>query len=302
MNRKQNWLLLIMMILFQGCQKDLDVAVPQQGPKLVLNSVNILGDRIRVQLSHSVSSVAQSSRDEDNISDAIVILFDNDGIADTLRYYPDEKEYASDITTMQEHVYRLKAIANGYQTVEATADVPYPVTLDLHYKADTGVNRYHQSTDLLRVTFTDKADSREDYYRVRMIKAGSTFQQYTGGCIETSDPSAENLLDETIGEIGCFSGEGIFCRDQLFNGQAKVLALFAEHKELLPVIDSVGNSSYIIVQLDHMSESYFKYLKTTAYVIHNNANPFAEPSNAFSNIQNGYGIFTVLSRSQRNIR
>lgn len=302
MNRKQNWLLLISLLFLLGCQKDLNVDVPQQGPKLVMNSVNILGDRIRVQLSHSVSSIAQSSRDEDNIPDATVILFDNDGIADTLNYYPDEKEYTSDIITMQGHVYRLKAIANGYQPVEATAEVPYPVALGLNYKANAGVNRYNQSMDQFQVTFTDKADIREDYYRIRLIKAGSTFQQYTGGCIETEDPSAENLLDETIGEIKCYSGEGIFCRDQLFNGQTKVLAFFAEHKELLPVVDSAGNSSYIIIQLDHIAEPYFKYLKTTAYVIHNNANPFAEPSNAFSNVQNGYGIFTVLSRSQRNLR
>src|SRR5215217_6711931 len=121
MKRKQNWLLLIIIVLLQACQKDLDIDVPQQGPKLVLNSVNVLGDRIRVQLSHSVSSISSASQDEHNIPNAIIVLFDNDGIADTLNYYPDEREYTSDIATIQGHVYRLKAIADGYQTVEATA-------------------------------------------------------------------------------------------------------------------------------------------------------------------------------------
>lgn len=303
MNLKYKWCSAIpIALLMASCEKDISVDVPQQSARLVLNSVNVLGEQIRVRLGHTVPILNYNGGTEPNIPDALVLLYENDELADTLAYSPDEHEYISTITSKPGRAYKVKAAASGFPSVEASTEAPVTVTLGLGYEPNAGTDRFNNRMDRLEATFTDIPGDVTDYYRLRIIKAGLNFQYFAGGCIESSDPDIENLLDETIGDVLCYSGEGIFCNDRNFNGQSKMISLLVNHKELQSVADSNGNNSYIMVWLDHISEPYYRYLKTTAYLIHNNSNPFAEPTNASTNISNGYGIFTIVARSQRNLR
>lgn len=289
-------------LMMASCEKDIDVDVPQQDARLVVNSVNVLGERIKLKLGHTVPILNYTGGVETNIPDALVLLYENEELADTMAYEPDELGYVSRIASKQGHAYRVRVTAQGYPSVEAAAEAPGVVQLRLGYQPNVGFDRFNNVLDGVTAIFTDVPGPTTDYYRLRIIRAGLNFQHYAGGCIESSDPHIENLLDERIGDSRCYSGEGIFCNDRNFDGQSKNIDLRIRHKELESVPDSNGNNSYIMVWLDHISEPYYKYLKTTAYLIRNDTNPFAEPSNAFTNISNGYGIFTVVARSQRNLR
>jgi len=289
-------------LLITSCEKDIKVDVPQQGARLVLNSVNILGERFRIRLGNTVPVQNYNGNKQPDIPNATIILFENEVPADTLEYHPDEAEYVSEISSRLGYTYKIQAMAPGFPSVEATAETPVTVPMTLGYEPNIATNRFNEQMDGLNASFTDPLQTANDYYRLRIIKAGMTYQYYAGGCIESADRDIENLLDQTIGDILCYSGEGIFCNDRSFNGLPKTVSLLIKHSELQPVPDSNGNNSYIMVWLDHISEPYYKYLKTTAYLIHNNSSPFAEPTNASTNISNGYGIFTILARSQRNLR
>ena len=49
----------------------------------------------------------------------------------------------------------------------------------------------------------------------------------------------------------------------------------------------------LILNLKHTSEAYYNYYRSLESQANAQENPFTEPAQVFSNIQNGYGIFAV---------
>ena len=49
------------------------------------------------------------------------------------------------------------------------------------------------------------------------------------------------------------------------------------------------------LQVLHISEAYYEYLKTARLHDESRENPFAEPLNVYGNVENGYGIFAGYS-------
>jgi hypothetical protein len=98
------------------------------------------------------------------------------------------------------------------------------------------------------------------------------------------------------------SSDAIFFRDALFNGTSKELHLFISSEYLLPVVGRNGDTLYPSVELYHVPEAYFRYLKSYQFASENNGNPFAEPTNVYSNVKNGYGIFSIISADYKELK
>ena len=102
------------------------------------------------------------------------------------------------------------------------------------------------------------------------------------------------LNDEVFQDGGSpWKDQGLF-NDLLFNGQTKSLEISIPNNEW-----SWGEAGYIWsyryiglrFYLYNISQDYYYYRRSLELYNQTSGNPFAQPVQVFSNIQNGFGIF-----------
>jgi len=55
------------------------------------------------------------------------------------------------------------------------------------------------------------------------------------------------------------------------------------------------------VRVSRITEAHFKFIKSWNAYQMSGDNPFAEPANVFTNVLNGYGIFTLRTSVRRDL-
>lgn len=294
-------------ILFASCEKEIKVTLPEHTPALTLNSYTETNDTIRLQVGHSISILKYKNSSDFIITNATVALYKDGSLAETIHYDPVLQEYKSNTIAEPGKSYTVKVSATGYNAAEATAGVPsvIPITGIQHF-SNVRTDMDGQSLDEVRIKFTDPATAG-DFYIIRVVQGmdfdttGHSYQSST--CINSTDPSIENVSNEDIGINTCLSSNNIFIRDDLFNGQIKELSLYIPSGFISPFSTEPGGPMiYSHIELYHVSEAYFRYLKTYQFASENNGNPFAEPANIYTNVKNGYGNFSIVSYDSKEIQ
>ena len=77
-----------------------------------------------------------------------------------------------------------------------------------------------------------------------------------------------------------------------------------EHESLVQLADSTGQLMPRTVILEHLSDDYYRYLKTSAYSDRTieGGSSLTEPRTPTGNVKNGYGLFTVFAVVTDTIR
>lgn len=287
----------LLILALASCEKNIEVKVPKHESKLALYSVNKPGETFTATVSKSVGILDYNPNVDLHVTNAFVRLLDNGLVVDTLVYDPTEQQYKSDVLAEMGHAYTLQATADETGTAYAMAGFTNNVGLsNIERIQNAKVNQNGEPMDELVVTFSDPPAS-SDYYRVSFTFGGMTFY----GCVQSNDPSIENPSDDLAGE-SCLSASGIYLSDNLFNGQQKSLHMFVDHYMLEPYIDEFGNIIHATLRFEYLSEDYFRYLKTYDFAQWNDGNPFAEPTNVYSNVNNGFGVFAIVGVSDYEIQ
>jgi hypothetical protein len=298
----------VTLLLFSAaCTKEIKVDIPEHQPALVISSNTVVNDTVRVQVSRSSSILKYKYNMDLNVPDATVVLYENDKELSKMNYDQQTHIYSSGTVAMDGKIYSIKVSAPGFASVEARSDVASAVTINSvkrYSKVRLDMNGRDQ--DEIRISFNDPA-TIGDFYIVSITPP--PFQEDTfkngyhySGCANTTDASVESIYNEGIDQNTCLSSDAIFFRDALFNGTSKELHLFISSEYLLPVVGRNGDTLYPSVELYHVPEAYFRYLKSYQFASENNGNPFAEPTNVYSNVKNGYGIFSIISADYKELK
>jgi hypothetical protein len=300
--------LLFCLLALASCEKDIKIDLPASAPKLVLNAVVRVGDSISVNLSRTAGVKESSQQSIHPVPGATVLLYVDGQLKDTLHTVPgNDLVYTSRIVADHNKTYRLSVVAQGYETIEATANAAGMVSAhSWDYKPNAWQSSDGGSYDELGIEFQDPANS-SDFYIVRIKDAyqyyGSEDQDFYswGGCAYTSDPSIESASSDPFGGDECLSMNSILLNDALYNGQRKHLSMYVYSGALQPQEDTAGKKIYAQYYLYHVSEDFYKYVKTFRAALDADGNPFAEPVNVSSNVRNGYGIFAILDEYVEDI-
>lgn len=293
--------------IFTACEKNVIIDVPPHEPMLVINAVNhIDADSVEVKVGKSVDVLKHKSGSDLTLNNVSVILKQQGKQDVTLHYNIDTKSYRGKADLKNGGIYRIEAKAEGYKTAIAETSVPTSVEiLSIERYKEVKVDIDGNNQDEIRIKFNDPIDEN-DFYIIYLNDAGysadpqnpllDSFHYHYIGCINVNDPSVESIYDEPIDQYSCFENNGIFFRDDLFNGKTKELILYVTSSGLQS--NTVGGVEvFPEIELHHVKEDYFKYIKSREKSIANNGNPFAEPSNIYTNVENGYGIFGFISSS-----
>lgn len=288
--------------ILSSCEKEINVKVPEYKPALVINSSTEAEDTIRVMVGKSISILKYNRNHDLNITDAKVVLYKDQVAIDTLKYDAWAGIYNSKTVAKTGSQYSIKVSSNGFDDASAITTVPSIVPImSIVRQSQARVDIDGIPQDELKITFDDPA-TIGDYYIVSIVKESKDngLTEFTS-CINTTDASVESIYNESIDQNTCLSGNAIFFRDGLFNGARKELRLFVNSQFLEPFIMN-GDTVRTQVILKHVTEDYFKFQKTYMFASENVDNPFSEPTNVYTNVKNGYGLFSALSYHVEEIK
>ena len=267
---------LILVILgFSSCETFIEVDAEDRPQKLVVFSGFEPGQPWQVSVSHSVGSF--SNDDISLVSDAQVRVSATDGsYEETLTHSLDH--YISEYTPLSGVDYRIEVSVSNFPTVSSISRIPM-ISESIELDTVETFRDGNQTFDF-ELTFNDPADE-DNYYLVQLF---SIYQEWKTSImgdqiyIESKDPNVENSFDDWESVL--------FLKDQNFNGKEYTLRFYSSDGYW-----EMGGGSNYVVRLISCSEDYYRFQKTLRQYNYTYDNPFSQPVQIYSNIENGIGLF-----------
>lgn len=297
----KKWLLyIVLLILFPlACNKETQIEVPSQSGMLVLNGQWQQQSFFIVWLTRSrgISDPFDTGTNLINtyeVKNAIITVKENNILMDTLIYDSANYRYMNSHLNKRTKLnanYTVDASVKGYTPISSTSYLSSLMTIsNSKLKRNTGFNASGDALAQISFSFMDDG-SKTDYYLIRIRRADGSFAT----CIQTADHDFEAMVfDDPFTIEPCIDGNKLLLSDKNFNGQTKNVVITVSN-------DQMNSSNFLgrirrpYIELLHITEDFFKYIKSNNSYDIASANPFAEPTNVYGNVKNGYGFFTTYS-------
>ncbi len=307
--RKVFFFFLFTPIVFTACEKGVTIDVPQKEPRLVINGLLEKNQLIELGIGKSRGVLdpdnnTGSLQEQYVIKTAIPVVYENNIPIDTLVYQSSDYRYKSlrNKTIRDGFTYTIKVNAPGFTMAEATSILPsQSVIAELRRVRNIRTNGAGEQLDEINIKLNDPA-AEKNFYLVQVW--GNHFGNPLY-CVGTSDKDIESIGEETdpLDPDNCFDGSALLMKDVNFNRTLKHLKLTVASSELVEYTDPSTNRTYRpYVKVYRITEGQFRYIKSYHANINASDNPFAEPVNVFSNVNNGYGIFAVSTVAVDTLR
>ena len=290
---KKLFFLFSITLVYISCEK----VIPFEGdvniPKLVINSIFHSDSTFKVHVSSSRSVIDTNSFQ--NIEDAIVTIKDDNGsIIETLSY-EENGFYIGQTFPQENQTYNLEVTHPNYPNVTSSDSLPSPIIIN---SIDTTTIVDPINGDRLQITldFNDP-ESAQNFYLIETYSVNEYLVIKNSDTTEYELDTIKQfmiLTDEVFQNGGSpFREQGLF-NDLLFNGQNKALELEIPYNNY-SLIELGYEWSYktlsVRVYLHNISKSYYYYRTSLELFQNASGNPFAQPVQVFSNVENGFGVF-----------
>lgn len=308
---KSYFYIISLLVVLASCESVIDVDIPHEPPKLVVNTLINPDSVIQVRISQS-----QYILDESNfkkVNNATVSIFEEGVLKEQLTKTQEDGVYISQFKPQIGKSYTLTAEAPNFTSIEATTflDPKVPIeeialdsTIEVNgsFCVDDSCITYYQVYYKVGLTLQDPGNEPNYYSTVAYVKRHYIY--------ETQNPDGSYRIDtlEYIEQLYLFSndvsvalaefdldgggywGEEILFSDETFDGQTYTFDF-----EIESGFDSHNKAEEIIFVLKHLSEAQYEYQISKELQNWNDGNPFAEPVPVYNNIKNGFGIFAGYS-------
>ena len=290
---KKIYLVLIIALNYISCEK----VIPFEGdvtiPKLVINSIFESDSTFKVHVSSSRSVLDTDSFQ--NITDAVVNINDGNGnIIETLNHQ-ENGFYVGQTFPQENQTYTLQVTHPNYVNITSMDSLPLPIVIN---SVDTSTIVDPINGDRLQITMNfEDPESSQNFYLIETYSINEYLEIKNSDTSEYELDTAKQymfLTDEVFQNGGSpWREQGLF-NDLLFNGQNKALELEIPYENFFG--NEAGyNWSYktlgVRVYLHNISRSYY-YFRTSLELYQSaSGNPFAQPVQVYSNIENGFGVF-----------
>jgi hypothetical protein len=290
---KKLFFLLSVSFIYISCEK----VIPFEGdvniPKLVINSIFQSDSTFKVHVSSSRSVIDTASFQ--NIEDAIVTIKDDNGSTIEILNYVENGFYIGQNFPQENQTYNLEVTHPNYPNVTSSDSLPSPIIIN-SIDSTTIVDPINGDRLQITLDFEDPK-SAQNYY---LIETYSVNEYLVIKNSDTTDYELDTIkqlmiLTDEVFQNGSspFREQGLF-NDLLFNGQNKKLELEIPYDNFSEI--EVGYEwSYktlsVRVYLHNISKSYYYYRTSLELYQSASGNPFAQPVQVYSNIENGFGVF-----------
>jgi hypothetical protein len=287
---KKQLLYCILLVNMCACEQIIELDMPKEDPKMVLNCVFTVDEYFVVQLTKSQYILDQAKTQ--NVVGANVELFDGNTFLEKLELEADGTYITKNTKAVLGKNYTIKASHHAFDPISSEAYLPNPVEIT---KWDTTrVMSDGMESIELRITFKDPAHER-NYYNISLM---ATYYDYTYDndtwqiidSVLVEEPIYYSSRDPLLSD-GSFGIPKTNFSDEFFNGKTQVVSVLIDPFYLDN--DPYTGDFYKRISLKFNSISWDYYLYFTSLEKHRmtKQDPFAQPVQVYNNIKNGYGIF-----------
>jgi hypothetical protein len=256
-------------------------------------------------LDHSVIiKNAQVYISENNLDTFVLQLIPNPGLDTFFWNYKSKMEYP-----LSGHTYKIIVKAPGKPTVTATTTIPNVVNIQ---RVDTSriiLNNveYLQSNIEIAcdISFTDPPNEKNYYLLYVYLRHDSIISVSNGSCGSINFICNDPIVEENINNGS--EKFGIAFSDKSINGKQYRLRVILSGNDIgqpfwnndIPILPTHKATLYF--RLYSITEDYFKYIHTLNLFLENYNNPLGIPTQVYSNVTGGYGIFAGAAVSSDSI-
>lgn len=299
------WLLGLFVVF--GCEKELEYDLPSAQPQLVVNSVFSLDSLIRIEVSLSGSpgsgSALRSLRNpkitlfddetqvKDFVLDSMYATPFNFGGTSNASVAPVKLFFQQTSTTRVRsgRPYSIEVRYPGMPTITATNTVPRPVRATAIVQPHPSAINIDGMTMVKQGFRIDDNGGRENYYGIEVLAAPN-------GQPEAAERipffSGEKSFSENLTVIeGQYdqgvlyqTANGVYFSNGKFVGREKDFEIYVEEQYTQGAFD-------LKVRVLTLSKAFFDFAISYQKQKTSAGNPYAEPAQVYSNIENGLGIF-----------
>ena len=290
---KRLFFLLSILLVYISCEKVIPFDGDVNTPKLVINSVFESDSIFKVHVSSSRSVIDTASFN--NIDDAIVsIKDDNENIIETLNHI-ENGFYIGQTFPQENQTYILEVNHPDYADITASDSLPSPITIN---SVDTSTIIDPINGNRLQISMNfDDPENTQNYYLIETYSVNEYLVIKNSDTTEYELDTTKQfmvLTDEVFQNGGSpWREQGLF-NDLLFNGQNKTLELEIPNDSWSGSEDGYDWSYQTLtlrLYLHNITLSYYYYRTSLELFQNASGNPFAQPVQVYSNIENGFGVF-----------
>ncbi len=289
-------ILILIALSLVSCGEDffdttLDIDIPAHEPKLVIHAYGSTMDSfLKIQLTRSQAL----DENENNISQLFIANAEINVYEDNefLLTVPENSGASSSSYAFnyiseplsgnfkEGSTYKIVVKVSGYPIAEASCILPprqFPQ--DLAFEEEGGINEEGDQRSSVKMTIDDEA-TIDNYAeaRITLKQLGGQDEYFTTTYTSSVDPSVIQ---------GAFSVSALIS-DESFNGELKKLDL-----QMYPTtINDIDGRLYLLWR--SISYEHYQFIKTLKAFHDNEDNPFTTPTQIFTNVKNGLGIFSVF--------
>lgn len=297
--RKQIFYLILFFFSFLivSCETTVEVKLPDQESKIVVNATISPDSVLAVHISRSVGAL--ENKQKSIIYSAKVKLYENDVFKEELLL--NSQGFFSSPSLFKpkpENNYKIEVSASNYKSVVAVSKVPIIVIpasityIDSAFTENDPFSGNKEWYSQIDVTINDDA-SVTNYYAIQLLQQTPIFDTLNNIIayslypiyIKTNNPNAE------VTDTDCMIS------DEFFSGSSYKISINTSTYNIAN--DSI--STYYLY-FKNISNELYLYKKTLNKYYNANGNPFAEPVRVYSNIENGMGIFCAYSYYLKKIK
>lgn len=289
---KKRFAFLVFPILIAACTTVVDFDIPQNKPMIVVNALFSPDSVWRIQISRSNSILDNKpSSFFEPVGNAVVTISDqNNQFVESITGFSDKYfSYKGKTKPMPGQSYTIQVDVKDEPNIKALNKVPTLVRIT---SVEIDSSRFISDREPIEMDITFKDSGNEkNYYTVKVI--GDSYYISNKDTIWVTREIYVKIVDPSLNEE--FKESDKFINDNLFNGKNYTLhvKLFSQH--YWGPQSPVTVHSRVILQ--SLSEEYYKYFTTKNLQDYTNGDPFAQPVQVFSNVENGLGIFAGYSSS-----
>ncbi|MEA3450427.1 MAG: DUF4249 domain-containing protein [Bacteroidota bacterium] len=281
---------LLLSISLSSCTKQISIIFPQQTPKLVVNSIFTNDKVIMVNLSQTIE---YNSTKKIKITNAECKLFCNDEFIEVLENHKNGL-YTSSIIPETGKNYKISISCDGFESVSANSYIPeypnefkYNTIPSVIFDPDDGLGVFYTNASI----YIEDITTQNNFYQLKLnlkIKGNSPLSYSEIHRYRSDDPI---IVSEGI---QAYQPNILLFSDKLINGQNSTI----NFQHAFP--ETFDDTVLLIIETKSLTQDYFNYLKSSIIQTNhqsstNNILAIGEPIEIYTNIKNGYGIFSGVN-------
>lgn len=296
-----SYILILLAIVLSSCEKIIEIDIEDAEVNLVVNALFNNDSLWKVEISQS-KHVFDTSNIK-MVNDATVTIKSSTGNEILLTYDKNGMYISQTDKPIQGETYSLEVLHSTLENVNAISSLPSPVQFtNLELGGKYFING--EENKELKVNFIDS--QQEDYYMLKcsalfwywefdsnLTVADTSYYEASLSFMTNSTYVSENGLD--------YYRNYILFSDEYFNGsEVSVNLLIPENNFIQDTVWGYGIDK-LYVSLSTISKDYKLYQTSYDKYLSIQGDPFAQPVQVYTNINNGFGIFAGISTTKDSI-